>query len=79
MDKSKSALSHIKLLSDYGYKIEEHEKQGKFSINTITKGIIDYYPKANKILIRNKNKWISDGLNWIKTTLIAQLDYQYLK
>jgi hypothetical protein len=26
---------------------------------------IDYFPKANKILIRSKNKWIKPGLQWL--------------
>ena len=28
-------------------------------------GIIDYYPKANKVLIRKQNKWVKPGLQWL--------------
>ena len=28
-------------------------------------GTIDYYPKANKVLIRKQNKWIKPGLQWL--------------
>jgi hypothetical protein len=41
------------------------EDLGKYIINTDKFGIIDYFPKANKILIRKQNKWITKGLNWI--------------
>ena len=33
-------------------------------------GVLDYYPKANKILIRKDNKWVSQGLKWINKNLI---------
>lgn len=33
---------------------------------------IDFYPKANKLLIRNQNKWLYKALNW----LINKLDLQ---
>ena len=33
-------------------------------------GILDYFPKANKILIRKDNKWITQGLRWINNTLL---------
>ncbi len=34
-------------------------------------GIIDYFPKANKLLIRKKNKWETQGLKWINQNLIS--------
>lgn len=33
-------------------------------------GILDYFPKANKILIRKDNKWITQGLRWINDTIL---------
>lgn len=44
----------------------------KVVIDTQTEkfGIIDYYPKANKILIRKQNKWITQGLRWINDSLL---------
>lgn len=44
----------------------------KVVIDTQTEkyGIIDYYPKANKVLIRKENKWITQGLRWINDTLL---------
>ena len=32
--------------------------------------VLDYFPKANKILIRKDNKWITQGLRWINDTLL---------
>jgi hypothetical protein len=28
-------------------------------------GTVDFYPKANKVLIRKQNKWINPGLKWL--------------
>lgn len=33
-------------------------------------GIIDYFPKANKLLIRKDNQWYTQGLKWLITNLI---------
>jgi TPP-dependent 2-oxoacid decarboxylase len=48
-----------------GYNLTEFESQGKFTIEPTKFGIIDYYPKSNKVLIRKENKWITGGLRWI--------------
>ena len=48
---------------NYGTKITIGDKTDKF-------GIIDYFPKANKVLIRKDNRWIIGGLNWINQNLI---------
>jgi hypothetical protein len=42
--------------------------QNKYEICFIEDGLqitVDYFPKANKVLIRHKNKWIKPGLRWI--------------
>lgn len=46
------------------------EQGGKFTINTDKYGIIDYFPKANKLLIRKENEWKEKGLNWIINNLL---------
>lgn len=46
--------------------VTEFSAQGKFEIKTNTEhGIIDYFPKANKILIRKENDWKEKGLHWL--------------
>lgn len=35
-----------------------------------TFGVIDYFPKANKILIRKRNLWVVGGLKWINNNLL---------
>ena len=35
-------------------------------------GIIDYFPKSNKILLRKENNWITQGLKWINNNLLKQ-------
>jgi hypothetical protein len=47
-----------------------NEGQGRVTINNGKFGVIDYYPKANKILIRKQNKWIKPGLQWLVKNLI---------
>jgi len=63
--------SHILDLEKKGYEIVENNH--KYTIDTDTQeikyGIIDYFPKANKLLIRKENKWIKPGLNWILKNL----------
>jgi hypothetical protein len=50
-----------KLQSKYKVVISD---SSRYIIHT-DNGIIDYYSKANKILIRKENKWIKPGLQWI--------------
>ena len=58
-----------KLLNS-GYNLTEFEAQGKFTIEPTKFGIIDYYPKSNRVLIRKENKWITGGLRWIIGSLL---------
>lgn len=44
-----------------------------FHINNIG-NCIDFYPKANKVLIRKKNKWIKPGLNYLIKLLNIEND-----
>jgi hypothetical protein len=52
--------------------ISIREDNFKFIINTNDYGIVDFFPKANKTLIRQKNKWIKPGLRWIVKELLKQ-------
>jgi len=40
-------------------------KSGKYEMYHEKFGSIDFYPKANKVLIRKQNKWIKPGLKWL--------------
>lgn len=51
------------------------EKTQSYCIKCKPKGerghiIIDFYPKANKLLIRSKNQWIKPALKWIVKNII---------
>jgi hypothetical protein len=48
----------------------EARTNGSYSITTQDHGIIDYFPKANKLLIRKDNNWIKPGLKWIINNLL---------
>lgn len=41
------------------------ESSYKYTIDTQDFGKIDFFPKANKILIRKEDRWIKPGLKWI--------------
>lgn len=47
----------------------EARLNGSYSITTQKFGTIDYFPKANKVLIRKTNKWIKPGLKWLISNL----------
>jgi hypothetical protein len=61
---------YIHRLREKGFEVIEIGYQGKITIQPTNYGIIDYYPKANKILIRMKNKWVTGGLQWIIKNLL---------
>jgi len=48
----------------------ENDGSSKFTIYTKDFGILDYFPKANKILIRKENRWKKPGLKWIVNNLL---------
>ena len=56
--------------SDKVISIKELPIQGKIEINTDDFGIVDFFPKANKVLRRKENKWVHPGLKWLKDNLI---------
>ena len=60
-----------KQLIGKGYSIVEYESIGKYSITSIKFGVVDFYPKANKILLRKSNTWKEKGLDWIIKNLLS--------
>ena len=70
--RSEKFQQHLLKLEQAGYDIilDNH----KYTIDTNTQeikhGVIDYFPKANKLLIRKTNKWIKPGLPWILKHLL---------
>lgn len=57
------------------YQVEYSEQFYKFIIDTGNNyGVIDYFAKSNKILIRQTNTWIKvDDLNWLIKNLKLQM------
>jgi len=41
------------------------DKTGKYTMRHKRLGTIDFFPKANRILVRYENRWISGGLQWL--------------
>lgn len=63
--------SYLPLLLKRNYEVAKDNN--KYTIDTYSEfGILDFFPKANKILIRKDNKWIKPGLQWIIKNLIIK-------
>lgn len=45
--------------------VEYDAKMDRYTFEVNEWGTVDFYPKANKILIRQLNKWHQPGLQWI--------------
>ena len=43
----------------------EKRPNGSYSFEMEGMGMVDYYPKANRLLIRRKNEWIKPALHFI--------------
>lgn len=62
-------LTILPQLDGYGV---SNPSYGKYTINTSEYGIIDIFPKSNKLLIRRLNKWISGAEKWIITNIFKE-------
>ena len=65
----------LPMLLKNGYEVS-YDDNGKYTIDTDSQeemyGIVDFFPKANKLLIRKKNKWIKPGNKWLLKNLIKE-------
>ncbi len=52
--------------------IERENESFTFDVPDV--GKVDLYPKSNKALIRSKNKWIQNGLQYIVKRLKIKID-----
>jgi len=57
-------------LSEY-YEIYEHTNDS-WTIHTEDFGIVDMYPKSNKLLFRETNTWIDGAAHWMRQNLIPR-------
>ncbi len=60
------------------YPIDLQEEGTRIRITTEKFGKIDFYPKANKILIHQCNQWKKPGLRWIIQNLLSTDNYENL-
>jgi hypothetical protein len=47
------------------FTVSHDQHTGKYTIDTSMYGVVDFFPKANKLLIRRSNKWLKPGLQWM--------------
>jgi hypothetical protein len=45
--------------------VTHHELMGKYTFSNKRLGTLDYYPKGNRVLIRDENRWVMRGLQWL--------------
>ena len=64
---------HFLLELEKQFKVTQDNVLGRYSFQTNDYGVIDFYPKANKVLIRKLNKWIKPGLKWMIKQFNLQL------
>lgn len=62
-----------KFEKDYLPKLEKYTNivkrdNGSYTFTT-NRGIVDYYPKGGKLLIRQENTWVNNGIEFIQTYL----------
>lgn len=75
-DLKKSRKEKQKLFVDkYFHIIEEvieieERPNGSFTMEILNYGVVDFYPKKDRLLIRQDNKWISQGLKFILNQVI---------
>jgi hypothetical protein len=60
--------NHLDLIA-FKFDVEYYKHSHRYTIYNTKFGDLDYYPKANKVLIRKENKWIKPGLNWLYKNL----------
>ncbi|HFK5563496.1 hypothetical protein [Elizabethkingia anophelis] len=53
------------------YDVEKREN-GSYTLTHPEYGTIDIYPKRKRLLIRRKNKWISNAFDWINDNLLKE-------
>lgn len=49
-----------------------HDEKNHCYIFECSEGLVNFYPKANKLLIRKKNQWIKPGLQWIVKHVVVE-------
>lgn len=49
----------------FAYDVSESETHCMYTIRGTIKGDIDYYPKADKLMLHGLNEWIENGLEWL--------------
>lgn len=77
MKKIESAVKHFEYnlmpFLDEDIEVEDFNPiTGKYILYDTEFGTVDFFPRRNKILIRQKNEWIENGSLWIKKNLTTQ-------
>lgn len=53
------------------YDVEKRDN-GSYTLVSDRFGIIDIYPKKQRLLIRRNNRWLSNAFEWINQNLLTE-------
>ncbi|MVW93683.1 hypothetical protein FCL53_17105 [Elizabethkingia meningoseptica] len=53
------------------YDVSKREN-GSYTLTHPKYGVIDIYPKKQRLLLRNKNEWYSNAFGWINNNLLKE-------
>lgn len=54
------------------FKVSWDTDATKFTIEGTEFGTLDFFPKANRLLIRRENRWKNSGLHWIVVFILKR-------
>ena len=68
--RSKQAEEWIPTLRENLISMEFNEQSNCYALEDRVHGRINYFPKANKIYLYRRDKWIKPGLKWLISNVI---------
>jgi hypothetical protein len=61
------------VLQFLGLEYDVHKMpNGSYSLISDKYGVIDIYPKRQRLLIRKKNQWFDNAFDWINNNLLKE-------
>lgn len=67
--RSETFEKHAERLTKKGYIVVYYKGQEKYTVRPTKHGIIDYYPKTDRLILRTTGKWLNSGFKWILNNL----------
>ena len=71
-ERSKKFIEWIPAFKEKCISFEYNDKQYCYIIEHSRYGIIKFFPKANKVFLLRKEKWIKPGLRWLVQNILQK-------